>query len=139
MSKVVKLPKKLYEKELRKLHVELVKLQKWVIDKGIKVVVIFEGRDAAGKGGAIKRVTQTLNPRHCRVAALPVPTEKDSFLDFFPSCLFLLHTPESFSHPVLPKTTEILNHLPIVFCSATLVSSHLKSEVRDTIFLFQYT
>ncbi|MBV1758873.1 MAG: polyphosphate kinase 2 [Dethiosulfatibacter sp.] len=93
MSKVVKLPKKLYEKELRKLHVELVKLQKWVIDKGIKVVVIFEGRDAAGKGGAIKRVTQTLNPRHCRVAALPVPTEKERTQWYFQR--YVAHLPSA--------------------------------------------
>ncbi len=83
MSKVVKLPKKLYKKELRKLHIELVRLQKWVIDKGLKVVVIFEGRDAAGKGGTIKRITQTLNPRYCRVAALTVPTEKEKTQWYF--------------------------------------------------------
>ncbi len=93
MSKVVKLPRKLYEKELRKLHIELVKLQKWVIDKGLKVVVIFEGRDAAGKGGAIKRVTQTLNPRHCRVAALPVPTEKERSQWYFQR--YVAHLPSA--------------------------------------------
>ena len=93
MSKVVKLPRKLYEKELAKLHIELVRLQKWVIDKGLKVVVIFEGRDAAGKGGAIKRVTQTLNPRHCRIAALPVPTEKERSQWYFQR--YVAHLPSS--------------------------------------------
>ena len=72
-----KLGKKLYEKELKRLQVELVKLQEWVRLQGLKVVVIFEGRDAAGKGGAIKRITEKLNPRVCRVAALPAPTEKE--------------------------------------------------------------
>ena len=64
-----------YERELRKLQVELVKLQLWIKERGLKVVVIFEGRDAAGKGGTIKRLTETLNPRIVRVVALPVATE----------------------------------------------------------------
>jgi polyphosphate kinase 2 len=68
---------KLYEKKMRKLQVELVKLQEWIKDQGLKVVVIFEGRDAAGKGGAIKRITECLNPRVCRVVALPSPTERE--------------------------------------------------------------
>ncbi len=59
-----------YDKNLRSLQVELVKLQKWISNKKLKVVVIFEGRDAAGKGGVIKRITQSLNPRICRVVAL---------------------------------------------------------------------
>jgi polyphosphate kinase 2 len=66
-----------YFRELFKLQAELVKLQDWVVDRGLKVVVIFEGRDAAGKGGIIKRVTQRLNPRVCRVAALPAPNERE--------------------------------------------------------------
>jgi len=66
-----------YDKELRKLQVELVKLQEWVRHKGLKVVAIFEGRDAAGKGGTIKRITQSLNPRVCRVVALTTPTERE--------------------------------------------------------------
>ncbi|MCP4648197.1 MAG: polyphosphate kinase 2, partial [bacterium] len=70
-----KIPKKEYESELEKLQVELVKLQEWVKKEGLKVVIIFEGRDAAGKGGVIKRITQRLNPRICRVVALGVPTE----------------------------------------------------------------
>jgi polyphosphate kinase 2 len=67
----------LYFKELFRLQGELVKLQDWVVHKKLKVVVLFEGRDAAGKGGAIKRITQRLNPRVCRVAALPAPSERE--------------------------------------------------------------
>ncbi len=69
--------KKVYEKELRKLQIELVKLQEWIKHEGLKVVVIFEGRDAAGKGGVIKRITQSLNPRVCKVVALGTPTERE--------------------------------------------------------------
>ena len=72
-----KLTKKEYEKQLNLLQVELVKLQRWINTKGLKVVVLFEGRDAAGKGGVIKRITQSLNPRICKVVALGTPTEKE--------------------------------------------------------------
>ena len=68
--------KKKYNEELFKLQLDLIKLQEWVKAEGLKVVVIFEGRDAAGKGGVIKRITQYLNPRVARVAALPAPTER---------------------------------------------------------------
>jgi polyphosphate kinase len=71
-----RLPKALYEKELLRLQAELVKLQEWVRVEGARVVVIFEGRDAAGKGSTIKRVTEFLNPRTARIAALPAPTER---------------------------------------------------------------
>ena len=76
-SKSKKLKKKVYEKELRRLQIELVKLQEWVKHKGLRVVTIFEGRDAAGKGGVIKRITESLNPRIVRVVALPAPTERE--------------------------------------------------------------
>lgn len=72
-----RLARRLYFKELFRLQTELVKLQDWVADSGHKVVVIFEGRDAAGKGGVIKRITQRLNPRICRIAALPAPNERE--------------------------------------------------------------
>jgi len=75
--------KKVYAKELQNLQIELVKLQEWVKHNGLKVVVIFEGRDAAGKGGVIKRITEALNPRICRVEALPVPTEKEKTQWYF--------------------------------------------------------
>nr|CRH07783.1 putative Polyphosphate kinase 2 [Candidatus Magnetococcus massalia] len=76
-AKKKKLNKEFYEKELVNLQIELVKLQEWVKAKGLKVVVIFEGRDAAGKGGVIKRITERLNPRVARVVALGTPTEKE--------------------------------------------------------------
>ena len=78
-----KLTKKEYEKELRRLQVELVKFQEWVKHAGLKVVVIFEGRDAAGKGGVIKRIMQPLNPRSARVVALSVPTEREKTQWYF--------------------------------------------------------
>jgi polyphosphate kinase 2 len=71
------LNRRIYFRELFKLQTELVRLQSWVQHKGLKVVVLFEGRDSAGKGGAIKRITQRLNPRVCRVAALPAPNERE--------------------------------------------------------------
>ncbi|PLX10227.1 MAG: polyphosphate kinase 2 [Marinilabiliales bacterium] len=72
-----------YEKELARLQTELVKLQEWVKQEGLKVVIIFEGRDAAGKGGVIKRITQRLNPRICRVVALGTPTEREKTQWYF--------------------------------------------------------
>ena len=72
-----KVRKKAYEAELARLQIELVKLQEWIRQEGLKVVVLFEGRDAAGKGGVIKRITQSLNPRVCRVVALGAPTERE--------------------------------------------------------------
>jgi len=78
-----KLKRKYYEDELFKLQIELVKLQEWIKHKGLKAVVIFEGRDAAGKGGVIKRITQRLNPRICRVVALGVPTEREKTQWYF--------------------------------------------------------
>ena len=71
------LDRRIYFKELFRLQAELVKLQDWVVSQKLKVVVLFEGRDAAGKGGVIKRITQRLNPRVCRVAALPAPSERE--------------------------------------------------------------
>ncbi|NES18276.1 MAG: polyphosphate kinase 2 [Symploca sp. SIO3E6] len=82
-SQVKTIKRKIYEQELRRLQVELVKLQEWIKHKGLKVVVIFEGRDAAGKGGVIKRITESLNPRVCRVAALGKPTEKEKTQWYF--------------------------------------------------------
>ena len=78
-----KLKALVYNKELRRLHIELVKLQEWVRTQGLKVVVLFEGRDAAGKGGTIKRITEPLNPRVARVAALPSPTEREKSQWYF--------------------------------------------------------
>jgi polyphosphate kinase len=72
-----KLKGKEYERDLTKLHVELVKLQQWVVHQGIKVCIIFEGRDGAGKGGTIKALTERVSPRVFRVVALPAPTERE--------------------------------------------------------------
>ena len=72
-----------YEKELARFQIELVKLQEWVKQEGARVVVIFEGRDAAGKGGAIRTITQSLNPRICRIVALRTPTEREKTQWYF--------------------------------------------------------
>ncbi|CAK15469.1 polyphosphate kinase 2 [Pseudomonas entomophila] len=72
-----RLGRKAYESELKRLHVELVKLQQWVVEKGLKVCIVFEGRDGAGKGGTIKAITERVSPRVFRVVALPAPTERE--------------------------------------------------------------
>src|SRR5262250_1575160 len=79
----VKLPRKIYEKELFRLQAQLVKLQEWVRAEGARLIVVFEGRDAAGKGSTIKRVTQYLNPRIARITALPAPTERETTQWYF--------------------------------------------------------
>lgn len=76
-EKAGKLKKAFYEQELSRLQEELVKMQYWVKEKGLRIVIIFEGRDAAGKGGMIKRIIEQMNPRGCRVVALPAPTERE--------------------------------------------------------------
>ncbi|MDQ6963379.1 MAG: polyphosphate kinase 2 [Mariprofundales bacterium] len=83
MSTEKRLTNRLYEQELARLQIELVKLQQWILTKKLKVVVIFEGRDAAGKGGCIKRITEKLNPRICKVVALPAPTEREKTQWYF--------------------------------------------------------
>ena len=83
IEKATMVDKKVYSKELSRLQIELVKLQEWIRTRGLKVVIIFEGRDAAGKGGVIKRITESLNPRVCRVVALPAPTEREKTQWYF--------------------------------------------------------
>ena len=83
VGKSKKIKNEIYESELFRMQLELVKLQEWIKHKGLKVVVIFEGRDAAGKGGVIKRITEHLSPRICRVAALPAPTEREKTQWYF--------------------------------------------------------
>ncbi len=78
-----KISNKVYNKELARLQIELVKLQEWIKHEGLKVVALFEGRDAAGKGGTIKRITESLNPRTCRVVALGTPTEREKTQWYF--------------------------------------------------------
>ncbi len=82
-TKKKKISNELYEKELARLQIELVKLQEWIKHKGLRVVVLFEGRDAAGKGGAIKRITESLSPRVCRVVALTAPTDREKTQWYF--------------------------------------------------------
>jgi polyphosphate kinase 2 len=87
-----KLSNKIYEKELEKLHAELVQLQQWVVAHGLKVCIVFEGRDGAGKGGCIKAITERVSPRVFRVVALPAPTERQKsqmymqrYIQYFPA------------------------------------------------------
>ena len=79
------LSRRIYFHELFRLQAEFVKLQDWVVANGYKLAIIFEGRDAAGKGGVIKRITQRLNPRVCRVVALAAPTEREADAMVFPA------------------------------------------------------
>jgi polyphosphate kinase 2 len=83
--------RRFYFKELLRLQRELIKLQDWIVHKKLKVVVLFEGRDAAGKGGVIKRITQRLNPRNCSVAALPAPSERERTQWYFQR--YIAHLP----------------------------------------------
>jgi len=87
-----KMKRKPYEKELRKLQVELCHLQKWVTSKGLRVIVLFEGRDAAGKGGTIKAITEKVSPRVFRTIALPAPSDRQKsqmfiqrYMEYFPA------------------------------------------------------
>jgi polyphosphate kinase 2 len=87
-----KLKRKLYEKELRKLQIQLCRLQDWVKHKGLRVIIVFEGRDAAGKGGTIKAITERVSPRVFRVVALPAPSDREKtqmyfqrFIPYFPA------------------------------------------------------
>ncbi|MEM6310926.1 MAG: polyphosphate kinase 2 [Pseudomonadota bacterium] len=82
-----------YEKELSRLQIELVKLQEWVKETGHRVAIVFEGRDAAGKGGTIKRITEAMNPRICHVVALPAPTEREKSQWYFQR--YVAHLPSA--------------------------------------------
>ena len=92
MANAEKLSKKLYKPELERLQIELVKLQQWVRDEKERVVVVFEGRDAAGKGGVIQRIREHLSPRTCRLAALPAPDEGEETQWYFQR--YVAHLPE---------------------------------------------
>jgi polyphosphate kinase len=78
-----RVPRKVYDRELERLQVELARMQYWVREEGVRVVVVFEGRDAAGKGGTIKRIMEPLNPRSARIAALPAPSEREQTQWYF--------------------------------------------------------
>jgi len=86
-----KMRRAVYERELRRLSIELTKMQEWIRHVGMKLVVLFEGRDAAGKGGAIKRITAPMNPRHARVVALPVPSDREKSQWYFQR--YIAHLP----------------------------------------------
>ncbi|HSK51107.1 MAG TPA: polyphosphate kinase 2, partial [Clostridia bacterium] len=90
---VTKVPRKVYESELARLDIELVKMQEWVRAKGLRIVVIFEGRDAAGKGGVIKRIMEPLNPRYARVVALPAPSDRERTQWYFQR--YVAHLPSA--------------------------------------------
>ena len=92
-GKTAVLTRKDYDKELRRLQVELVQLEEWVRFRGLRVVAIFEGRDTAGKGGVIKRMTALLNPRYARVVALPAPTERERTQWYFQR--YVAHLPSA--------------------------------------------
>ena len=93
---------KIYQTELRELQIELLKQQHWIQEKGLKVVLIYEGRDAAGKGGTIKRITESLNPRHCRVVALPAPTERQRTQWYFQR--YVAHLPAAGEMVILDRS-----------------------------------
>ncbi len=97
-----KIPNKIYLRELARLQVELVKLQEWIKHEGLKVVVVFEGRDAAGKGGTIKRITEPLNPRICSVVALPAPTERETTQWYFQR--YVAHLPAAGEMVILDRS-----------------------------------
>jgi polyphosphate kinase 2 len=90
-GKVERVPRKTYQKELERLQVELARMQYWVRDEGVRVVVVFEGRDAAGKGSTIKRIMEPLNPRYARIAALPAPTDREKTQWYFQR--YIAHLP----------------------------------------------
>src|SRR5436190_18173976 len=78
-----RVPLAVYEEELRRLQIELAYMQEWVRSTGARIAVVFEGRDASGKGGTIKRIQDPLNPRFCRIVALPAPTEREQSQWYF--------------------------------------------------------
>ena len=101
-TKPNKINNKIYERELYRLQVEMIKLQEWIKQNGERVVVIFEGRDAAGKGGVIKRITQHLNPRVVRVVALPAPTEREQTQWYFQR--YVSHLPAAGEMVILDRS-----------------------------------
>ncbi|HEX2299828.1 MAG TPA: hypothetical protein VHH34_15170 [Pseudonocardiaceae bacterium] len=102
-----KLPKKIYEREMLRLQRELVEMQEWVRSSGTRLVVVFEGRDAAGKGGAIQRVAEYLNPRVCRIVALPAPTERQRTQWYFQR--YIEHLPAAWEIVLFDKRRARIN------------------------------
>jgi len=137
--------RKAYEKELERLQVELVKLQEWIKDQRLKVVVIFEGRDTAGKGGTIKRIIDRLNPRIVRVVALGVPTEKEKTQWYFQR--YVDHLPSGGEMVLLDRSWHnrgLVEHV-MGFCSEEEYREFMRScpefermLVRSGIILIKY-
>jgi len=134
-----------YKKELAKLQVELVKLQEWIKARGLRVVVIFEGRDAAGKGGVIKRITESLNPRICRVVALGTPTDKEKTQWYFQR--YVPHLPAAGEMVLFDRSWYNRSGVEHVmgFCTETEYEEFLRScpefermLVRSGIILIKY-
>jgi len=122
-----KLKRKLYEKEIARLHEELVKLQEWVKYKGLKVCVVFEGRDGAGKGGTIKAITERVSPRVFRVVALPAPTEREKSQMYVQR--YLPHLPAAGEIVIFDRSWYNRAGVERVmgFCSEESVDTFLKS------------
>jgi polyphosphate kinase 2 len=144
-GKPKKLKTKFYEEELAKLQIELVKLQEWVKHKGLRVVVVFEGRDTAGKGGTIKRITQSLNPRFCRIVALDKPTERERTQWYFQR--YIAHLPAAGEIVLFDRSwyTRALVERVMGFCSDEEYRELLRScpefermLVRSGIILIKY-
>ena len=117
----------LYKRELARLQVELCKLQRWIRGTGLPVVVLFEGRDAAGKGGVIKRITQRLNPRACRVVALGIPTEREKTQWYFQR--YVAHLPAAGEMVLFDRSwynRALVEHV-MGFCTAEEYLEFLRS------------
>jgi polyphosphate kinase len=131
----MKLDRKTFEAELNKLHVELVKLQEWVKHKGLKIVVIFEGRDAAGKGGAIKCITERVSPRVFRVVALPAPTDREKTQLYVQR--YIPHLPAGGEVVLFDRSwyTRVLTERVMGFCTEEQAQYSLKMcpEVEDAL------
>jgi polyphosphate kinase 2 len=145
VKKKKKIKNKVYEKELARLQIELVKLQQWIIHRKLRVVVIFEGRDAAGKGGAIKRITQSLSPRVCPVVALPAPTEREKTQWYFQR--YVQHLPAAGEMVLLDRSWYNRGGVEKVmgFCTDDEYSEFLRScpefermLVRSGVILIKY-
>src|SRR5512135_3392572 len=124
---VEKLGRKRYEKELARLQGELVRLQEWVVRDGIKVCIVFEGRDTAGKGGVIKRITERVSPRVFRVIALPAPTEREKSQMYVQR--YLPHLPAAGEVVIFDRSWYNRAGVePVMgFCTAEQVQGFLKS------------
>jgi polyphosphate kinase 2 len=140
-----RMPCRAYEAELEKLNVELVRLQEWVKFQGLKVVILFEGRDAAGKGGVIKTITEPLNPRYCRVVALGIPTERERTQWYFQR--YVAHLPAAGEMVLFDRSwynRALVEHV-MGFCTEDEYREFLRSApefermlIRAGIILFKY-